>query len=267
MKIILYMILGAIQGFTEPIPVSSSGHLVIFNSLFNLEVLKDLNFEIFVNFGSLVAIIFFYRKEILEIIKDFFMYIKTKKEEYKENYKYAWLIVIATIPAGLFGFLFKDIIEKYSTPTIVGISLLITALMLFMIKNKTGNKEKKDITIIDSIIIGIFQIIALFPGISRSGATIVGGMNRNLTRENAFKFSFMLYLPISIATMLLGVKDLLDSGLTNSLLLPYILGTIAAGIITYYSIKWFKKIMEKGKLIYFVYYCIIVGILTILFVK
>lgn len=267
MKTILYMILGAIQGFTEPIPVSSSGHLVIFNSIFNLEILKDLNFEIFVNFGSLIAIIFFYRKEILDIIKDFFMYIKTKKAEYKENYKYAWLIIIATIPAGLFGLLFKDVVEKFATPTIVGVSLLITALLLFMIKDKDGNKNKKDMTIMDSIVIGLFQIISLFPGISRSGATIVGGMVRNFKRETAFKFSFMLYLPISFATMILGVKDLNDSGLASSLLFPYILGTIVAGIVTYFSIKWFKKVMEKGKLIYFVYYCAIAGIITILFIR
>ena len=113
MKLIMYMILGLIQGFTEPIPVSSSGHLVIFNALLNVEELNDLNFEIFVNFGSFIAICFFYRKEIIDIIKDFFMYIKTKDKKYEINYKYAWLILteaidsiisfasIPTIPAGI----------------------------------------------------------------------------------------------------------------------------------------------------------------------
>lgn len=267
MKLFMYMLLGFIQGFTEPIPVSSSGHLVIFNSLLNVEAFKDLNFEIITNFGSFLAILFFYRKEIVNIIKDFFMYIKTKKDKYKENYKYAWYIVIATIPAGIFGLLFKDTIESITSVKIVGISLLITAILIFMVINIKGTKEKKDMTIIDALIIGLFQVIALFPGISRSGSTLVGGMSRNLTRETAFKFSFMLYLPISLATMTLGINDIIESGNISTLWLPYTLGMLIAIFVTYFSIQWFKKVMEKGKLSYFAYYCIIVGVLTILFLK
>lgn len=267
MKLLMYMLLGIIQGFTEPIPVSSSGHLVLFNAILNVEALKDLNFEIITNFGSLIAILFFYRKEILSIIKDFFMYIKTKKDEYKDNYKYAWFIVIATIPAGIVGFILKDVIENITSTKIVGISLLVTALMLFLVNDINGKRHKKDMNIKDAIVIGLFQVIALFPGISRSGSTLVGGMSRKLDRETAFKFSFMLYIPISLATMVLGVKDLVVSGNLSTLLLPYSLGMIAACIVTYFSIKWFKKLLEKGKLIYFAYYCIIAGLIAILFIK
>ncbi len=266
MKIIMYMILGIIQGFTEPIPVSSSGHLVIFKSILNVESLNDLNFEIFVNFGSFIAIAYFYRKEIINIIKDFFMYIKTKDKKYSINYKYAWMIVISTIPAGIIGLLLKDVIESVSSTKIVGISLLITSFMLFLVKDIKGKKKKEDMSFKDAIIIGIFQVIALFPGISRSGSTLVGGMSRNLERETAFKYSFMLYLPISIATMILGVKDVLDNRISSDFILPYILGTITACIVTYFSIQWFKNVMEKGKLKYFVYYCLIAGIITILFI-
>jgi len=265
MKLLMYVLLGLIQGFTEPIPVSSSGHLVIFNSLFNIEAFKDLNFEIIVNFGSLIAILFFYRKEILYIIKDFFMYIKTKDNKYRVNYNYAWLIVIATIPAGIIGLIFKDAIESIGSVKIVGISLLITAVMLFLVKDIKGNKKKENMSVLDALVIGIFQVIALFPGISRSGSTLVGGMFRNLNRETAFKFSFMLYIPISIATMILGVSDIISSGTLATLWLPYSLGMIVSMIVTYFSIQWFKNLMEKGKLIYFVYYCLIVGTLTIIF--
>ena len=113
-KILRYVFLGVIQGFTEPIPVSSSGHLLIFRELFNFDMLNDINFEIIVNFGSFLAIMFLYRKEIFKIITDFFSYLKTKKKEYKENYNYAWLIVIATIPAGIMGLILKDQIDKIS---------------------------------------------------------------------------------------------------------------------------------------------------------
>lgn len=263
MKLLMYLILGIIQGFTEPIPVSSSGHLVIFNSILNVDAINDLNFEIFVNFGSFIAIFYYYRKEIFDIIKDFFSYIKYKDKKYKVNYNYAWLIVIATIPAGIVGLLFKSKIESLTSVKLVGISLLITALMLFLVKDLKGKKEKENMTIIDALVVGLFQVIALFPGISRSGSTLVGGMARNLDRTCAFKFSFMLYLPISIATMILSLKDILS--FDKSLIMPYTLGMVVATIVTYYSVQWFKNILEKGKIKYFVYYCLIVGLLTILF--
>lgn len=265
-KILEYVFLGIIQGFTEPIPVSSSGHLLIFKNLFNFDMLNDINFEIIVNFGSFLAIVYLYKDEIFSIIKDFFMYIKTKKEKHKENYNYAWLIVIGTIPAGIFGILLKDKIEAISSNVkLVGIALLITSLALFLVKDIKGKKQKKIMTYKDAIVIGLFQVIALFPGISRSGSTLVGGMTRDLSRKAAVNYSFMLYLPISVATMLLGVKDLLNTPNISNLIPAYILGMIASMIVTYFSAKWFINIIKEGKLKYFSIYCLIAGILVILF--
>lgn len=262
MLLLKYLILGIIQGFTEPLPISSSGHLRIFKSLFNSEVLSDMNFEIIVNFGSLIAILVLYRKEIISIIKDFFCYLKTKEKKYETNYKYAWLIVIGTIPAALLGLFIKDIIEKYFTTKLVGAMLIITSLLLYMIKDIKGKKEKKDMTYIDALKIGLFQVIALLPGISRSGATVVGGMKSDLKKDTALNYSFMLYIPISVASMILGVSDLINAGNLNELFIPYLVSMIAAGIVTYYAAKLFIDIMKKGKLIYFSIYCFIVGIIT-----
>lgn len=265
-KVIQYVFLGIIQGFTEPIPISSSGHLVIFKHLLDLNVLKDINFEIIVNFGSLIAIVFLYRKDITKIITDFFNYIKTKETKYKTNYKYAWLIVIGTIPAGIAGLLLKDKIDLISDNVkLIGIALLITATALFLIKDSKGKKEKKEITIFDSIVIGLFQAVALLPGISRSGATVVGGMSRDLNRKTAVDYSFMLYIPISCATMILGIKDLINTPNIQSLIIPYTLGMVASAIVTYFSAKWFINLMKKGKLWYFSIYCLVVGLLVILF--
>lgn len=264
-QILQYIFLGIIQGFTEPIPISSSGHLLILKNLFNIKMLNDINFEIIVNFGSFLAIFFLYRKEIFKIISDFFNYIKTKKDTYKENYNYAWLIVIGSIPAGIFGLLLKDKIDLISDNVkLVGIALLITSCALFLIKDEKGIKGKKEITFFDSIIIGLFQVIALFPGISRSGSTVVGALNRNLKREQAVNYSFMLYLPISVATMIIGVKDLINTPNLSNLIFPYAFGMIASMIVTYFSAKWFINIMKKGKLGYFSIYCLIVGILVII---
>ena len=265
-NLILYLILGMIQGFTEPIPVSSSGHLVIFQTLLDLKVLKDLNFEIIVNFGSLIAIVIVFWKDIKAIIIDFFKYLKTKELKYYKNFKYFLLIIIGTIPAGIVGLLLKDFIEQYADNVkLIGIALLITAFFLFLIRNIKGKKDDAQITYKDAIIIGLFQVIALFPGISRSGSTLVGGMFSNLKRDAAFKFSFMLYIPISLATMLLGTKDLIDSNLNIEIWIYYIAGMIASALVTFFSVKWFRNIMNKGKLIYFVYYCILAGTLVLLF--
>ena len=266
MEFIKYIILAIIQGFTEPIPISSSGHLVIFKSILNSGVLNDLNFEIILNFGSLIAIVIYFWNDIIDLIKDFFSYLKTKDKKYYVNFKYCLLVIVGTIPAGIIGLLFKDYIEELlSGVKIVGCALLITALFLYLIRNIKGNKDSKDISFIDALIIGLFQSVALLPGISRSGATIVGGMFRNLKRDVAFKFSFILYIPISLATMLLGVKDLVETGVSNSLYLTYFIAMIVSGIVTFISLRWFNDIIKKGKLIYFVIYCLIVGSLVILF--
>lgn len=265
-KVLEYVFLGIIQGFTEPIPVSSSGHLLIFKNLFNFDMASDINFEIVVNFGSFLAIIFLYRKEIFKIIADFFSFLKTKNKEYKENYNYAWLIVIGTIPAGIMGLLLKDKIEAISgNVKLVGVALLITSLALFLVKDIKGKKEKKDMSFKDALVIGLFQVLALFPGISRSGSTLVGGMTQSLNRETAVNYSFMLYLPISVATMILGVSDLISTPNLSSLILPYTLGMVVSAIVTYFSAKWFINITKKGKLGYFSIYCLIVGLLVILF--
>lgn len=261
-----YLFLGFIQGFTEPIPVSSSGHLVIFRHLIHSNTLNDLNFEIILNFGSLIAIVFFFREDLLKLIHDFFCYLSSKEKKYEANFKYCWLIVVGTIPAGLLGLFLKDWIEEtLGDVRIIGLALLITALFLFLIKNLKGKKNDSDISFLDALIIGLFQAVAIFPGISRSGATIVGGMFLGFKRETAFKFSFMLYIPISLATMILGVKDLIASKITADIWITYTISMIVSGIVTYFATKWFNGVMKKGKLIYFVLYCLVVGTLVLCF--
>lgn len=261
-----YIILGIIQGFTEPIPISSSGHLLIVKKLFDFNIINDINFEIIVNFGSFLAITYLYRKEILNIISDFFLYIKTKNNNYKENYNYAFLIIVGTIPAGMVGFLLKDKIDVISNNIqLIGIALIITSCFLYIIKDIKGKKEKKDLTYKDALFIGFFQIISLFPGISRSGSTIVGASLKNLNRTTAVNFSFMLYLPISIATMLLGIGDLISSNNLQTLFIPYFISMIISMIVTYYSSKWFISVVKNGKLGYFSIYCLIIGMITLLF--
>lgn len=264
-NIVQYLLLGLIQGLTEPLPISSSGHLLIFKTIFGVD-LNDLNLEIIVNFGSFLAIAILYRKTIYNIIKDFFLFIKTKNIKYKTNFNYAFIIGIASIPAGILGLIFKDRIELISgNIKYIGIALLITALFLFIVRKSDGKKDDKKINYIDALKIGLFQAFALLPGISRSGATIVGGLLCDLKKETAVNFSFLLYIPISIATVILGVIDLINTPNIKSYFIPYILAMLISLIITYFSSKIFINIIKQKKLIYFVIYCLIVGTLVLLF--
>ncbi len=267
--ILKYIILGIVQGFIEPIPISSKGHLLMVQHF--LEGSSNINYTalaILTNFGSFLAILYVFRKDVKNIIVDFFRYIKTKKIEYYENFKYALLIVIGTIPAGIFGLIVKklgvfDIFEN--NMKFLGITLIITGILLFLVRNIKGTKEDKGITFKDAIIVGLCQVAALIPGISRSGSTLVGGMSRNMKRETAFKYSFMLYFPVSVAAMGLEVKDLFDMKMPFHDLSLYIIATIVALLVTLPAIKWFREIMKKGKLIYFVIYCLVVGSLITIF--
>ncbi len=268
--IIKYIIFGLIQGLTEPLPISSSGHLVIFRYLFNTNTFDDLTFEILLNFASFIAIFFLFRKDIFKLISSFFKYIFKKEERKKTNIKddfnYAMMILIASVPAGIGGILLKDFIEDKlsSNIKILGIAFLITAILLFLVRKITGEKKDKDIKVIDALIIGLFQMFALIPGISRSGAVLVGCLARKLNRETALKYAFMLYLPVSIGSFLLSIPDLMN--ITSTLMFPYILGFLASMIMTYFASLWFFGIVKKGKLAKFSVYLVILGIFILIFI-
>ena len=269
LDLLRFIFLGIIQGITEPIPVSSSGHLLVFQKL--VGGIENIDFGILAtitNLGSFLAICLIFKNRIIELIKSFFGYLKTKDKKDYNNYNYCWYVVIATIPAGIMGLIVTklgifDFLEE--NVKFVGVTLLVTALFLFLIRNFKGTKDSNKITFKDAIVVGLFQVVALIPGISRSGSTIVAGMFRKFKRDTAFDFSFILYIPISIATTMLGIKDLIDANLSVNMICLYLTSMIFAFIFTYIGTKWFRNLVTKGKLIYFVYYCLIVGTLILIF--
>ncbi|MCM1052393.1 MAG: undecaprenyl-diphosphate phosphatase [Ruminococcus sp.] len=270
MKLLIYIILGIIQGFTEPLPISSSGHIFLFKNIFNTNMFNDLNFEIVANFGSFLAILFIFRKDVIDLVASFFKYIlkKDARTKYKNKFKYCLCIIISTIPVGIAGILLKDVIEnKLSNITFLGFAFLFTALILFLIRNKNGNKEDKDITYKDAIIIGLIEMITIMPGISRSGTVLVACLLCGLKRSTALKYTFILYFPISVATMLLGVTDLISMGNLNDIIIPYTLGLIASCIVTYLTYKWLSELVKKGKLWKFSIYCLILAIFIFIYFR
>lgn len=264
--IIKYVFLGLLQGVTEPIPVSSSGHLVIAREMFGIEA-QGLSFEIFLNTASLIAILIVYRKDIISIIQNLwrFVFNGARDNNAVTDFKYTVCLIIATIPVGVAGLLLKDVIGENISVGFVGLMLLVTGLALLFIKNKRGVKRDGDLTIKDSIIVGIAQCIALTPGISRSGASIVGAIAVGLSQKNALRFAFLLYIPVSVGTAMISVGDIVNDPNMSTLWLAYLLAFIVTIIATYFAVKWLQNVMEQGNLIIFVYYCFALGAFSILY--
>lgn len=261
---IKYLLLGLVQGITEPLPVSSSGHLVIFKNIFNVTMVDETNFNIFVNFGSLIAIVVFYRHFLKDILSGAWQYVFKKNQERKKDFWYCMYVVIATIPAGIAGLLIKDLIEnKLSTLLSVGIALFITGSLLLFIQWASKKATKENIGLRTSIFMGIAQIAGLIPGISRSGATASLGVIDKVKLERALRFSFMMYIPISIASLALGIYEL-DTA--NTYILGYTIAFIMSFIGTFFAIRFFFKLVKKDNLKYFGYYCLVVAISVLIYV-
>ncbi|MBO2942894.1 undecaprenyl-diphosphate phosphatase [Paenibacillus sp. F411] len=258
-----YLFLGMVQGITEPIPVSSSGHLVIVQELMGLKQ-EGLFFEVLTNTASLFAIAVIYRQDIARLISSTVKFILTREKEYRSDFMFSLYVVIGTIPAALAAVLLKSQIEQFfSSIHTVSISLLVTGVALWLIRNLRGRKRDGDLSVRDALLVGLAQAVALIPGISRSGATVISSMAVGMKQETALRFSFMLYIPISVGGIILSVSDLTQNPERASMAVPYVLAFAASLVTTYFSMKWLMNVMAKGNLKYFAYYCFAVGILLL----
>ncbi|MFC3209606.1 MULTISPECIES: undecaprenyl-diphosphate phosphatase [Planomicrobium] len=263
---IKFLLLGLFQGLTEPIPISSSGHLLIAQYFLDVEIEGSVStFALLVNTASLIAVLIIYREDIQRLIVNGLRFFKVKDEETTRDFMFIVYLVVATIPAAIIGVLFQDTIDDYlSTIVTVGITLVITGVALWLIRDIHGKRKDGNMTMKDAIIIGLAQSVALIPGISRSGATIVAAMARGINQETALRFSFLLFIPISLGGAVLSISDILNDDNLATLAVPYIMAFIGSLIASYFSLKWFMNIMAKGQLKYFAIYCFIVGPLVVL---
>lgn len=260
-----FIFLGIVQGVTEPLPVSSSGHIVIIKDLFGVST-PGLSFEIIVHFGSLIAIIFIYRKDLLKLIMESIAYIHHREEENKDSFLFTFYLLVATFITGVIGLIFEQYIsEELSTPFVVGLALLVTGFFIWIIRNLHGQKADNELTIKDAIIIGLAQSVALIPGISRSGATLIAAMLLGMKRDTALRFSFLLFIPVSLGINILSLDDIVNDAHFMTNLIPYMLAFMASLIATYFALKWFIDVMKKGKLIIFSIYCFVVGTAVVVY--
>lgn len=267
MSLIQSIILGIIQGLTEFLPISSSAHLVIFPYLleWTLDQDKAFIFNILIQLGTLLAVIIYFWSDLMAILRSVIQGIKDKTPFKEAESRLGWLIVLGTIPAGLAGLLLKDVVEElFNSPAITAILLSCTAILLILAELLT-KKEKslEKLTWKDSLLVGVFQALAIFPGISRSGATISGGLFKGYTREAATRYSFLLSIPIMLAAGLLSVIDLVKSEFFLDFLPTLLLGFVIAGVIGYLSIRWLLGYVKKNSFFGFAIYCIVIATVTL----
>ena len=258
MNIFESVILGIIQGITEFLPISSSGHLLIARDFFDINQL-DLFLEIFLHAGTLVAILLYWRNEILIEIRKIF----------KQDYDYFLKIIIATIPAGMIGFLFKSEIESVffniESSHYLIINYLIMTVVLFSIKNISNNNTDNNFTLKIALLIGIAQIFAILPGISRSGITICIGCLSGLSLKRSTQFSFFIAIPImffaSVYSIFLNSAMLTE----NALAFPLICGFITSALIGYLTISILVKIIYSQKFWFFSIYCFCISLFLLVY--
>lgn len=258
MSAIEALILGIIQGLTEFLPVSSSGHLELAKVLMNDQSVPEesMLFTVVLHAATALSTIVVFRNEILEIIKGLFQF------KWNEESQFSVKIIISMIPAAIIGVLFNDEIEALFERQVllVGAMLLITGLLLFLADR--AKSTEKNVSFFHSLIIGISQAIAILPGISRSGATIATSVILGIDRSKAARFSFLMVIPLILGKM---AKDMLDGTIDvqRDVNLGLAIGFIAAFISGLFACKWMIALVKKAQLKYFSYYCFIVGMLAI----
>lgn len=256
--------LGLVQGIAEFLPISSSGHLSLFQHFFGLTE-AGLFFDVLLHLGTLIAIFVYYWRDIVNLVKAFLrlvtgLFSKKKKGARKgrkdPGARMILMLIVATLP--LFVILpIKDKVESlYSNTIFVGCALIVTGCILFFSDRMAkGKKTIRSATLLDALLVGVGQALAVVPGLSRSGTTISAGMLRGFSRKFAVRFSFLLSIPAVLGANIISIGDAVAAGIDTSLLPAYIAGTVVAAVSGYFAIRLVNSLADKGKFGSFAYYC------------
>lgn len=286
MSIFQAIIMGIIQGLTEFLPVSSSGHLAIMQNLLGVDTDTGLLFDILLHIATLVAVFIVMYRDVIKLIVDFFLIVKDffinigrafknlfskKKTPYKvlasTSYrKFVIMLIISTIPTGILGYLLKDMVESVSTELLIpGICLLATGFILLISDFlEDGYKKPKDATYGDAFAVGAAQGVAVLPGISKSGTTIVACLLCGFDRKFAVKYSFIMSMPAIVGAMILELKDLGGLQIESSEIVSYGIGMIVAAFVGFIAIKLMLKIVLNRYFKFFSFYCLGIGAVSII---
>ncbi|MBL8050245.1 MAG: undecaprenyl-diphosphatase UppP [Anaerolineales bacterium] len=262
--------LGVIQGLTEFIPVSSTAHLFILSNWLGLASNDRLfAFNVIIQLGTVVAMLAFFWKDIWQIVKAFLLGIKNKKPFEDFYSRLGWLIIVATIPALIAGFLLQDFVKRMSSDSLLwaGIRLLFTALLLVVVEYfDRKNRKLESASWLDALSVGLFQVLAIFPGASRSGSTMAGAMFRGFDRPSAARFAFLMSAPILLAAGIYESIEVITLPNTTEFMPILMTGFITSAIVGWMSIRWLLRYLRNHSLYPFAIYCFIASII-VLFIR
>ena len=285
MKWYMALFYGIIQGLAEFLPISSSGHLALFQSLFNVGDTEGLfTFNILLHFGTLMAVLVMYRKDIFPLIPAFFtlcgklftgkLFLRSEGKDGKKgslslnvtlSERMVILIIIATLPL-ILTFFYKDYVELLNAyPKVIGGILIFNGVVLFVSDRlaRTG-KSLAGASPADAVTVGLLQAVAVVPGLSRSGTTITAGLLRGFDREFAVKFSFILSIPTILGACVLEIPEVIENPIAKADILPYILGMVTAALVGFADMKLLTFISKRSNFTVFSFYCWAVGILAVI---
>ena len=278
MSMLSAIFLGLVQGISEFLPISSSGHLSLFQHFLNMNTADgNLFFDVLLHLGTLIAIFVYYWRDILDLLKELgrlFLVLLGKEEKKKKapasaagrkltltpDSRMILMIIVATIPL-VFVLPIKDKVESLCGNVVfIGCALLVTGTILFISDRLAkGKKTAKNATMLDAFLVGVGQAVAVVPGLSRSGTSISAGMLRGFQRTFAVRFSFLMSIPAVLGANIISIKDAMEAGIDTSLMPMYVAGTIVAAVAGYFAIRLVNILADKGKFGNFAYYCWGVG--------
>lgn len=270
MNMLQAVLMGLLQGLTEFLPVSSSGHLIIGGELLGIEQ-SGILLDVCLHFGTLVAVCIFFWPQIRDILESLFAVILRKKtkdqkvlQKRRKNLMILLCIIVACIPTGIIGLILEHYSDTlFSSVKLVGALLLVTGVVLWLTPRKAKEAdEAKPLNPKRALIIGLVQGIAVLPGISRSGSTIATSLFLGISREEAARFSFLISVPVILGATLLEMLKLRSGGLSAELL-PALVGAVVAGVSGYFALRFLIKVLNKGKLYYFSIYCWVLGLVAL----
>ena len=268
MSLLEAVLLGIVQGLTEFLPISSSGHLVLGEFLLKVRF-DDISFEVFLHLGTFLSVVIVFRHTIWSILRAVWLKAKSifvrKVASYQsEGWHLLLLIIAGSIPAGIAGMLFKNYVEKsFSSVLFVSVMLLFTGTILFLTQFLKTARGKLNFS--DAFMVGLAQALALLPGISRSGMTISAGIFKGVERSKAAEFSFILSLPAILGASVIELREVLSHANLGQDIRIYLAGAITAFAVGYLAIKFLLNVIKKGKFQYFAYYCLAVGLFFLIF--
>jgi len=263
MELVKSLILGLIQGLTEFLPVSSSGHLVLAQYFFGVEE-GGVAMDVVLHLGTLAAVVIFFFRDIVRLFRAVpYLFSKKGGEEIQGDKRIVWMLIVASVPTAILGFLFEDFLTSlFATPVAVPFTLLITAgLMLWANRLLSGRKVLSQMKPQHALWVGVFQGLAIMPGISRSGSTIFASLIQGFDREEAARFSFLLSIPAILGATLLKFDEI--AGLTSRYALPLLIGFLAAAVSGYIAIQFLLSLIKRRKLYVFSIYCASIAVISL----